>query len=92
MENYSNALGYGFWCGQKCAERKMAAGIPPLGAGRKTKQEEAQAEQVLAGAALAGQTKQEEQDKWSPLAVGAVVVVSLLGIATMVAIIKKSKK
>ena len=90
MENYSNAYGYGFWCGVRCARTKMAAGIPPLGSKRATKAEEASADTLLAQAAL--QQTKGKKDEWSPIAVAGVVGASLLGIALMVVIIKKAKK
>jgi len=90
MENYNNALGYGFWCNKRCAERKMQAGIPPLGAKRAAKEGSADADLLLAQAALEKQRKEEKS--WSPLAVAGVVGASLLGIALMVVIIKKAKK
>lgn len=89
MGNYSNALGYGFWCGKTCAERKIAAGIPPLGAKRASGSTEAGADLLLAQAAL--QKTKGKDDSWSPLAVGGIVVGSLLTIAVMVVIIKKAK-
>ena len=91
MENYSNAMGYGFWCGKKCAQRKMAAGIPPLGSGRATKSQEAQNDAVLAQAALEAQRQPQEQGM-SALALTGVIGASLLGIALMVVIIRRSKK
>ena len=90
MENYSNALGYGFWCGKRCAERKMLAGIPPLGSKRAQKGQDASSDAVLAQAALE-KTRTTERG-WSPMAVAGVVGASLLGIALMVVIIKKAKK
>jgi hypothetical protein len=90
MDNYSYAMGYGFWCGKKCAERKQAAGIPPLGARKAQKGQEAEADKILAQAALE-RVRKEEEKGWSPLAVTGVVVGSLLGIALMVVIIKKAK-
>jgi hypothetical protein len=91
MEQYSNALGYGFWCGKKCAQRKMAAGIPPLGAGRAAKTQEAANDAKLAQAALEAQRAPQEQGM-SPLALTGVIGASLLGIALMVVIIRRSKK
>jgi len=89
MNDYSNAMGYGFWCGQRCAEKKIAAGIPPLGSGRATKAQNAQSDAVLAQAALEAQRKEDKS--WSPLAVTGVVIASLLGIALMVVVIKKAR-
>ena len=90
MEQYSNALGYGFWCGKKCAQRKMAAGIPPLGSGRATKSQEAANDAKLAQAALEAQ--RAPQQGMSALALTGVIGASLLGIALMVVIIRRSKK
>ena len=91
MEQYSNALGYGFWCGKKCAQQKMAAGIPPLGSGRATKSQEAANDAKLAQAALEAQRQPQEQ-RMSALALTGVIGASLLGIALMVVIIRRSKK
>jgi len=90
MDNWNNADGYGFWCGKKCVEQKKAAGIPPLGARKTTKAAQAAADQTMAEAALlkAG----AEDSGWSPMATAGVVVASLLGIALMVVVIKKTKK
>lgn len=90
MDSYSQALGYGIFCGKNCAERKIAAGIPPKGARRATKSQEATSDAVLAQAALES-TRGKEQG-WTPIQVAGVVAASLLGIALMVVIIKKAKK
>ena len=95
MDTYSQALGYGFWCNKKCAQRKMAAGIPPLGARRATKAQEAASDVLLAQtAAQASASQQERRTKtsWSPLAVAGVVTAGLVGIALMVVIVKKAQK
>lgn len=89
-DSWSNALGYGFWCGKNCAERKIAAGIPPLGAKRAQKGQDAASDAVLAQAAL--ESTRGKEEGWSPIAVAGVVGASLLGIALMVVIIKKAKK
>ena len=91
MEDYSNAMGYGFWCGKKCAQRKAAEGIPPLGSNRATKAQEADNDAVLAQAALEAQRLPQEQGM-SALALTGVIGASLLGIALMVVIIRRSKK
>lgn len=92
MENtrdWSNAGGYGFWCGKKCVEKKQAAGIPPLGARKARKQQEVENDAILAQAALEKVRKVDEGSEWSPMAVAGVVGASFLGIAIMVLIIKK---
>lgn len=89
-DNYSELLGYGIFCGKRCVERKIAAGIPPLGARRASKGQEAAADAVLAQAALE-KTRTQSQE-WTPIQVAGVVAASLLGIALMVVIIKKAKK
>lgn len=89
MDRFSQAQGYGFWCGKKCVANKKAAGIPPLGARRAIKGQDEANEALLAQAALE-KTRKEEKG-WSPLAVAGVVGASLLGIALMVVIIKKAK-
>ena len=90
MDTYSQALGYGIFCGKRCAERKIAAGIPPLGARKLRKGEEVSQDTILAQAAL--EKSRQQQVTWSPTQVAAVVGASLLGIALMVVIIKRSKK
>lgn len=90
MNEYSQALGYGFWCNRDCAERKIAAGIPPLGSRRSSKETEASADELLAQAAL--EKSREEDSSWTPLQVAGVVGASLIGIALMVVIIKKARK
>jgi hypothetical protein len=89
QDSWSNALGYGFWCGKNCAERKMAAGIPPMGSKRARKGQDAASDAVLAQAAL--ESTRSKEKSWSPMAVAGVVGASLLGIALMVVIIKKAK-
>ena len=92
MEEYgdwSSYGGYGLFCGRKCAAARKEAGIPPA-AGKVRKQTEADAEKMLAQAAIDAQ--KIEDKSWSPLAVTGVVVASLLGIALMVVVIKKVKK
>ena len=90
QDGWSNALGYGFWCGKNCAESKIAAGIPPLGSKRAQKGQDAASDAVLAQAAL--ESTRGKEKSWSPMAVAGVVGASLMGIALMVVIIKKSKK
>ena len=46
MDSYSQALGYGWFCGRNCAERKIAAGIPPIGARRASKAQDATSDAV----------------------------------------------
>lgn len=87
---FSNAQGYGFWCNDECAERKKAAGIPPLGAGRATKGTEAQAELLMAQAAT--QAAAKEDKTWSAAATAGVVIASLLGIALTVVLIRRARK
>ena len=89
MDSYSQALGYGFWCSRACAERKIEAGIPPLGAKRAAKTQSAQAEQTLAQAALESQRKNDSG--WSPLATAGVAVASLLAVGVMVVLIRRAK-
>ena len=90
MNNYYNALGYGFWCGKKCASQKQQAGIPPLGGRRQAKQQEAEAEQILAQAVKAEASKQDEA-QMSPLSIAGTIGASLLGITLMVVIIRKTR-
>jgi hypothetical protein len=90
MNNYSNAYGYGAFCFRNCAERKIAAGIPPIGARRASKAQDATSDAVLAQAALESTRGREEG--WTPMQVAGVVAASLMGIALMVVIIKKTKK
>jgi|TARA_R110000787_G_scaffold11722_6_gene38477 hypothetical protein len=92
QDSWSNALGYGFWCGRNCAESKMAAGIPPLGSSRARKGKDAASDAVLAQAALEQTRNSAKEDSWSPMAVAGVVGASLLGIAIMVVIIVRAKK
>ena len=87
---WSNALGYGLFCGRKCAEAKKAAGIPPKGAKRAAKETAADAELLMAQAALEAQ--RQDDKSWSPLAVSGVVAASLMGIALMVVIIRRAKR
>ena len=90
MENYSNAMGYGFWCGKACAERKMAAGIPPLGSKRAQKGQEAANDALLAQAAL--EQGRKEEKTMSAGAIAGIIGASLLGLTLMIVVIKRSKK
>jgi hypothetical protein len=90
--DYSNAMGYGLFCGKRCVLRKMEAGIPPHGAKRVEKMRGATADNLLAQAALEKTRKAPSNKKWTPLAVAGVVGASFLGIALMVVIIRKNKK
>ena len=87
---YSNAQGYGFWCNDKCVAEKKAAGIPPLGGGSAIKQTQADSDALLAQAALI--QAQKEDKSLSGAAIAGIIGVSLLGIALMVVIIKKTRK
>ena len=91
MEAYggwSNYGGYGLFCGKKCAEARKAAGVPPK-ANKVAKLKSAEADMMLAQAAILAQN--QEDKSWSPLAVAGVVGASLLGIAVMVVIIRRSR-
>tara|TARA_R110000751_G_scaffold90890_1_gene178221 strand:- start:1573 stop:1854 length:282 start_codon:yes stop_codon:yes gene_type:complete len=90
INDFSNAQGYGFWCNDKCAEKKIASGIPPLGSGRATKDTEAQAELLMAQAATNLAAKKDKS--WSAAATAGVVIASLLGIALTVILIKRAKR
>jgi hypothetical protein len=90
-ETWSNAMGYGFWCNEECAKRKMEQGIPPLGSARQSKQTQADADLLLAQA-VSSQAGVDKKEFWTPLAVTGVVIGSLLGITLMVIGIKKFAK
>jgi hypothetical protein len=93
MYNYNewnNAEGYGLFCGKKCAAARREAGILPKGGKTTSKMMEAQAEMMMAQAAIDAQ--KQDDSGWSPLAVAGVVGASLLGIALMIVIIKRAKK
>jgi len=86
MDSYSNALGYGIFCGKKCAAEKAAQGIPPKN-GKKNKErwaaEQAQKAQEQANSNSSGTSK------------APIIIVSLLGVALIVGvivIIKRRKK
>ena len=90
MDSYSQAYGYGIFCGRNCAETKIAAGIPPIGARRASKSQDATSDALLAQAGL--EKIRSTERGWTPVQVAGVVAASLLGIALMVVIIKKAKK
>ena len=79
QDSWSNALGYGFWCGRNCSSRAR-------------KGKDAASDAVLAQAALEQTRNSAKEDSWSPMAVAGVVGASLLGIAIMVVIIVRAKK
>jgi hypothetical protein len=69
---------------QECLEAKERRKIIKHG--------DPQADLLLAQAALAKNTQQDQESAWSPMATAGVVGASLLGIALMVVIIKKAKR
>ena len=71
-------------------QKKKAAGIPPLGGGSAVKQTQAESDALLAQAALI--QAQKEDKSLSGAAIAGIIGVSLLGIALMVVIIKKTRK
>jgi len=89
-ETYSNAMGYGFWCNEACAEGKMAQGIPPLGAGRAAKVYDAQGNLMLGQAAQSSATRSDAS--WGAFETAAVAIGSLLTIGIVAVIIVKAKK
>lgn len=84
--NFSNASGYGFWCGEKCVAKKQAAGIQPLGYGQVIKKQNADTDAKIADA-------MSKQEGLSPLFVGGIVLVALAGLGTLVyfSFIRKKK-
>lgn len=91
-DNYSNAGGYGLFCGKKCVAEKQAQGIAPKRSGFKGKHDAAfQALQSQKMTAASMQQAAEGGGKKSkaPLIIGVVLV---LGIVATVVIIKMKKK
>jgi len=84
---YSNAYGYGWWCGKKCAQAKMDAGIPPKGGSDLAQNE---ADLLLAQAMLEAQ--RQEDKSWTAMQTAGVVIVSLIGITLLVIVVKKVRK
>jgi hypothetical protein len=90
MENYSNAGGYGFWCGKKCVAAKQAAGIPPLGSSKAQKAQDSASDSILAQAALE-QVRKEEKTMGAG-AIAGIIGASLLGLTLMIVVIRKTRK
>ena len=89
-ETYSNAMGYGFWCNEECAQAKMAQGIPPLGASRAEKVYDAQGNLLLGQAAQSAATK--SSSNWGAFETAGVVVAGLLTIGIVGVILVKARK
>ena len=87
---YLNAGGYGWWCWGKCVENKMAAGIPPLWAGRAAKIYDAQGNLLLGEAANRAASRTDTS--WSPVQTAGVAVAGLLTIGLMGVLIVKAKR
>ena len=94
-DSYSDAGGYGFWCGKKCAARKAEEGKRPnFGKSNKAAFDEAQEqkrimEEQAAAAAAAAEAEQGGGGSKMPLIIGGVLVV---GIIVTVVIVKMRKK
>jgi len=86
-DGYSNALGYGIFCGKKCAAAKAAQGIPPKNGKKNKERWAAEQAQKAAGEAKngsAGKSSGSGSAKMSTgakvgIAIGAVVVLGLVG-------------
>ena len=89
-ETYSNAMGYGFWCNEECAQAKMAQGIPPLGAGRASKVYDSQGNLLIGQAAQSAATK--SSSNWGAFETAGVVVAGLLTIGIVGVILVKARK
>tara|TARA_B100000963_G_scaffold8974_1_gene7052 strand:- start:17408 stop:17692 length:285 start_codon:yes stop_codon:yes gene_type:complete len=87
---YSNAGGYGFWCWGKCVDNKVAAGIPPLGAGRAAKVYDAQGNLLLGQAAQSSSTR--ASTSWTATQTAGVAVAGLLTIGLVGVLIVKAKR
>jgi hypothetical protein len=76
--DFSNAQGYGIFCGKKCVARKQAEGIPPK-RGKKNiaawEQRQAEMQAQYAGAQAAGNSK------------APIIIASLIGVAAIVGIV-----
>jgi hypothetical protein len=90
--DYSNAQGYGFWCGRKCVAKKQAQGIAPKRSGKGGKHDaawqELQNEKMRVAAASAGGNQDAGGGSKAPLVIGVVV---LLGIVATIVIVKMKK-
>ena len=88
-EDYSNAGGYGFWCGKKCVDKKRMAGKAPK-FGKKHKSAYAEEQAAIASAKIAAAAEAEQAGgSKAPLVIGGLLVV---GIIVTVVIIKMKKK
>ena len=83
MDNYSNAQGYGIFCGKKCVAEKQAQGIPPKN-GKKNKARWAE-EQAL----KAAQAQQAESGGGSST---MLIIGSLVGVALIIGVIVMIKR
>lgn len=83
-DNYSNAQGYGIFCGKKCVARKKAEGIAPKRGKKNIAAWNAEQD--------AGKKSQEDDNtkpSKAPLVIGVVLV---LGIIATIVIVKMRKK
>ena len=85
---YSNAQGYGLFCGKKCVAKKQAQGIPPK-RGKKNialweaQQKVQQQQQVVAAAASGGKSK-------APIIIATVLGIGLI-IGAVVLVKRRNK-
>lgn len=80
VDEYSNAMGYGLFCGKKCAEAKQAQGILPKGA---VKQAEKESEIALNQALAQGLSAVPTAPSQSGMSTGAVVGVIIGGLVVI---------
>jgi hypothetical protein len=82
--DFSNAQGYGLFCGKKCVARKQAEGIPPKRGKKNIAAWEArQAEQQQAAMAASGGGGRSK---------APIVIASLIGVALIVGIVVVIKR
>ena len=91
-DDYSNAQGYGIFCGRKCVAKKQAQGIAPKRSGKGGKHDAAwealQNDQVLAAAADADADAAGGGSSKTPLIIGGLLVVA----AIVTVVILKTRK
>ncbi len=83
-DNYSNAQGYGIFCGKKCVARKKAEGIAP----KRGKKNIATWNAEQAAIARAQEGAGSQSSSKAPLVIGVVLV---LGIIATIVIVKMRK-
>lgn len=88
VDNYSNAGGYGIFCGKKCIAEKKAQGIPPKRGAKNIA--EFQAEQSQNNQLNQQYDESVSSNSSTPLIIGGVLLLGV--VTTIILVIRKRNK